>query len=370
MDSAPLPGDLISKLIDLVRTGVLLVDRKGIVRFANDCAASIFGFSGEELNGTPVRTLFLPDDHDIFLPNIMSLTLRGQGFEGEALLVGKSGEKLFVNISSSLFHDDSGDRDLLIFTVQDISRLKRLERDYRDSERFAGLGRLTDQIAHQIRNPIVSIGGFAHRLAREPLRNEDLLNYVNIILSETDRLNYLITRLVEFTHVHSLRYESLTSAALCEQALNSVRHAAESAGVSLACASDGVPHPEPFYGDRRLLMKAVISVMQNAVESVPSGGAVCLRWTDTPAEIAIMVEDEGEGIAPRYLPFIFDPFFSTKFDHLGLGLTMARRIVTEHRGRISATNRSPAGTQVVISLPKDRRRSVRTKLVDLEIVRD
>ena len=125
----------------------------------------------------------------------MKLNATGDGFEGEALLRKKDGSVFFVNLSTARYKADVSDWELVVFTLQDITRLKKMERDCVDAERFAGLGKMTDEISHQIRNPIVSIGGFALRLAKEQLSGEEYAKYSQIIHAEAKRLERIIDKL-------------------------------------------------------------------------------------------------------------------------------------------------------------------------------
>ena len=200
----------------MVKTGIILTDNQGQIRFTNKLAAELFGYSSGILNGKSIETLFLPDDTQIFLSNIMKITLEDKGFEGEALLRRKDGSSLFVNLSTALYKGNSNGHGLIIFTIQDITYLKKIENEYVGSERFVGLGMMTDQISHQIRNPIVSIGGFALRLARGKVSDEEYSRYTRIIHDESRRLEYIIDRLVEFAKVYPVCYSPLTLSEIFE----------------------------------------------------------------------------------------------------------------------------------------------------------
>jgi len=355
------PHSLSSTLVEVIKTGIILTNDKGIIYFANTLAFTLLGYSKDSLDGKSVENFFLPEDTQFFLPNIMRMTREGTGFEGEALLRRKDRSTFFVNLSTALYKGNSLGHEIIIFTIQDITHLKKMEKQYLNTERFSGLGMMTDQISHQIRNPIVSIGGFAMRLARKQISPDDYAQYSTIIHSEAKRLEYIIDRLVEFARVHSTLYAALTLSDIFEGVKNTsfARPEGNSSVIEF-------PDPEtlsavPMFGDLPLLIRAVRCVIQNGVEGITGGGTVTVTGSINGNKVLIRVKDTGEGILPEQLPFIFDPFFSTKFNYLGLGLTMAKRIVQEHKGFVEVESVSGEGTEVRIIMPRDRRREIRTR---------
>lgn len=362
MDSISWSQSLSNTLVEVVKTGIILTDNQGHIRFTNNLAVELFGYSSGSLNGKSIEILFLSDDTQIFFSNIMKITLEGKGFEGEALLRKKDGSSFFVNLSTVLYKGDSQGHELIIFTMQDITHLKRMEKEYIGSERFVGLGMITDQISHQIRNPIVSIGGFALRLAREKVSNEEYSRYTTIIHDESRRLEYIIDRLVEFAKVYPARYSPLTLSEIFEGVKNAFIRL-EGNPVIITFPDPGVLPVTPLFGDLVLLIRAVQCIIQNALEAIPDSGEVTVTGDIVGSQAFIRVKDSGDGILPKDLPYIFDPFFTTKFNYLGLGLTMVKRIIQEHKGQIDVDTVPEKGTEISIVLPRERRREIRTKLL-------
>lgn len=351
-------------MIEVIKTGILLTDSQGRIRFTNNLALKLLDYPKGSLNGKPIEVLFLPDDTQILLPNIMRLTMEGIGFEGEVLLRKRDENSFFVSLSTALYKEDSPGYELMIFTMQDITDLKKMEREYLGSERFAGLGMMTDQISHQIRNPIASIGGFALRLAKDQVSHEEYTHYTKIIHSEAKRLEFIIDRLVEFAQVHPTRYSALTLSEIFEGVRNIFSIDLEGDRFSIKFPDSETLPVTPMFGDLPLLIRAAQCIVQNGLEAMPRGGEVTVTGDIIDNKVLIRVKDNGEGILAEHLPFIFDPFFTTKFNFLGLGLTMAKRIVQVHKGRIEVDTVSKEGTQVSIILPLQRRREIRTRLLD------
>jgi PAS domain S-box-containing protein len=355
--------ELTDRLVEAVKTGIILTNGKGEILFNNRLALDLLGYSDDSLIGKSVEELFLSDDAIFFLPNIMKLNAAGVGFEGEALLRRSNGTTFFVNLSTALYRGDSLQHELMIFTFQDITHLKKMEKEYLDSERFAGLGMMTDHISHQIRNPIVSIGGFALRLAKDRISNEEYSQYSQIIHAEAKRLEHIIDRLAEFTRVQVIRHQSLTLSELFRQtAMTSGGHL-EGKGVRLVFSDPESLPVIPLFGDLSLLVRALELVIMNGIEAIEEEGQILVEGEIVGSQALVRVTDNGTGISVEHLPFVFDPFFSTRPNRVGLGLTMTRRVIQEHKGRIEVSSPSGKGTSVTIMLPVDRRRAVRTRLI-------
>ena len=259
-----------------------------------------------------------------------------------------------MHLSTALYRGDSPEHELIVFTFQDITHLKRMEREHLDSERFAGLDMMTDQISHQIRNPIVSIGGFALRLAKDQISNKEFAQYSRIIHSEAKRLEYIIDRLAEFTSIHVVRHERLILSQLFRETAQVLDGYLDAKRIRVIFPDSRSLSDKPVFGDRSLLARALECVIKNGVEAVEKEGQVTVHGEFGDNQVLVRVTDDGGGVAAKNLPFVFDPFFSTKTNHVGLGLTMARRVVQEHRGRIELNSQSGKGTSVLLILPGDR----------------
>jgi PAS domain S-box-containing protein len=361
MNSIPWSQGLINSLARILKTGILLTDTRGYILFTNHLATEILGYPKDSLNQKSIEALFLPEDTQIFLPNILTMTRDNTPFEGEVLLRKKDGDSFFVNLSTAFYKEEFTGYEFMIFTLQDITHYKKMEKEYHESERFIGLGRMTDQISHQIRNPIASIGGFALRLAKGGIPREEAHQYTQIIHNEAKRLEYIIDRLVEFAQVQTPRYYAFTLSEIFEGIRKAFERDLSGKPQRLQLPEGETLPAMTFYGNPAFIIRAVQCIVQNSLEACSSQGEVTVSWEMKENQILIRVTDNGEGIPAEHFPLIFDPFFTTKFNNLGLGLTMAKRIVHLHNGRIKVDSMSNKGTEVSIILPKDRRREIRTR---------
>lgn len=359
-------------LFDSIQAAFLLTDTHSKILYTNRQAESFFGYQREELEGQRVRILFLEEDLIYFLPNILFLTLYKNGFEGEALLRQKDGKKIFAHLFTGSFKEE--EEVFFIFTFQEIQRLKNLERERGEVDRWASLGRMAEGIAHQFRNPVASIGGYANRLLKG-LSTRKGRSYVSQILQETGRLEVILERVEEYVRVPRavLRKESIQE--VVEVALSNFSKPAKRKGISIHLQANELAKDGQLFIDRGLMIKAISNILENSLDAVsmaPLGRqrkGVEVSLADDGEIVEVSISDQGQGIATKDLSMIFEPFFSTRADRVGLGLTFARRVMKEHAGKIRVESQAGKGTRVTLYLPKDRRRKVRRELISPEAVK-
>jgi PAS domain S-box-containing protein len=358
------------RLLDSIPASFCLTDIHTRILYVNQQAELFFGYTREALEGERLRILFLEEDLIYFLPNIVFLTLYKNGFEGEVLLRQKNGTKIFVHLSTSSFKE--GGEVFLTFYFQEIQRLKILEREKLEMERWASLGKMVEDIAHQIRNPIVSIGGYTRRLSKGvPSSSKDKV-YLNHILKETDRLETVLKRVEEYVRVPRpvFRLEKIQD--VVEAVLPEISKKARQKEISFSVDTRGLEGDGQFYMDAGLIRRVLSHLLENSLEAITPNPkskmnkVVEVALFDDGDNVGISISDRGQGISKKNLSLVFDPFFSTNPNRVGLGLTFVRRVMEEHRGRIRVDSALRKGTNVTLYFPKDRRRRVRRELLSPE----
>jgi len=217
------------------------------------------------------------------------------------------------------------------------------------SERLVAMGHLVQGVAHEIRNPVMTIGGFAQRIKRDLRDNHKLTKYVNIIIDETSRLEHLVRQVRDFADVQNanLTFEKVTYP--LQESLKRFEPPARKLGVKIKTAiARDLP---PTKLDPGQMVIAFSHILENALESMPNGGTLTIRAEQDENYIAIKVEDTGCGIAPEQLDAIYDPFVTSKTRGAGLGLTMVHQVVMNHHGEINMSSQLNKGTRVTIRLP-------------------
>jgi len=217
------------------------------------------------------------------------------------------------------------------------------------SERLVAMGHLVQGVAHEIRNPVMTIGGFAQRIKRELSNNHKLTKYVNIIIDQTARLEHLVTQVREFAGVQAANLTLEKVKYPVRETLKRFVPLAQKLGVKIETVIDQDLPPTKL--DSAQMVIALSNVLENALESMPNGGTLTVKAESDDNYIAIKIEDTGCGIAPDQLDAIYDPFVTSKTRGAGLGLTMVHQVVMNHHGEINMSSELNRGTRVTIRLP-------------------
>ena len=349
--------------LDLVQVAFILTDAHSKILYTNRYTERLFGYSREEMEGERMRLLFLEEDLTYFLPNIIYLSLYKNGFEGEALLRQKNGAKVFVHLYTTTFKEEG--EVFISFSFQEIQRLKKLERERLEMERWASLGMMVEEIAHQIRNPIVAIGGYTQRLLKTLSPLPKGKSYLHQILQEAKRLETMIQRVEEYVLIPKPTFQKEKIQEVVETVLQNFSKEATEKGVSLNLETGALEGEGEFFIDKKLITKALFYILENSIEAVTQvpmgkkGKIVKLSLLGDGRSIGVSISDRGEGILKKNLDRVFEPFFSTRPDRVGLGLTYAKRVVEDQGGSIHVESHLKKGTTITITFPKDRRRKLR-----------
>jgi two-component system, NtrC family, sensor histidine kinase HydH len=240
-------------------------------------------------------------------------------------------------------------------TLEETNRqLRRAEADARRSERLAALGQMSAGLAHEIRNPLGVIKGSAEMLVQklkdaEPLASE-LAGY---IFSEVNRLNALVARFLDFARPSNLELRPVQIAVVLDRALESVQAPMPNAKVRVERQYASVPDIQV---DEQLCERVFVNLIQNAYQAMESGdgtaeSVLSLRIAREPAGVQVTVEDTGPGVPPELREQVFNPFYTSKKNGVGLGLAIVAKFVDAHRGRITLEPNSPRGARFRILLP-------------------
>ena len=228
--------------------------------------------------------------------------------------------------------------------------LQQAEEAVRRSDRLAALGQLAAGLAHELRNPLGTIRASAemlnHSVASE---NEVAREMAGFISSEVDRTNSLVTRFLDFVRPLELRPAPADLAQVLDRSVAMVER--EAAAREVTVYKNYSPEIKPFPLDAELMERVFYNLLANAAQATAPGGAVTVktRAVDSSAEISVI--DRGEGIDPNLIDSIFNPFFTTKSDGVGLGLAICSKIVDQHGGKIAVESERGKGSVFRVYLP-------------------
>ncbi len=249
-------------------------------------------------------------------------------------------------ISSSPIFDMTGQFMGTVNVVSDITELNTLRQRVVKTERMAALGEVAARVAHEIRNPLVSLGGFAKRLEKKLEGN--LKEYADIISKEVERLEDILNDILSFVKETRIRKEAVYSNRLMEDVISLIGPEIAEKNITLVREFG---EPLELFVDPNRIRDALLNIMKNAVQAIGTNGTIMLRTYRKNKFCVLEIKDTGPGIGQEDLPFIFDPFYTTKKGGTGLGLTVTHRIIEEHEGNIEVESRPGAGSTFRVLIP-------------------
>ncbi len=227
--------------------------------------------------------------------------------------------------------------------------LKKTEQKVIHSERMVALARLSQGVAHEVRNPVMSIGGFAKRIKQKLPSDNPVHKYADIIIKEAARLEKMVRDIEDYSKMREPRFGEVNLEELVKHALEDWQANGALAKIDMRL---NLPDDETtFPGDEELLRLVLNNLFQNAAEAMASEGILSVVAYSEVREVIIRVADTGRGIPSEKLPLIFDPFFTSNTQGSGLGLATVHRIVNGHNGAISVNSTPGEGTEFRIQLP-------------------
>jgi signal transduction histidine kinase len=241
----------------------------------------------------------------------------------------------------------------LVETIEAKSRELTLIRERMlESDRLAAMSSMAEGLAHEIRNPLVSIGGFARRISKQVQPEDSLKQYVDVIVDEVGRLEKILRQMFDYTGDALGYFQEHEINKLVEDALTLIHRDLESYHIQVKKEYAELP---PVYCDDRQIKLVFYNIFQNDQQAMENGGTLTVRTFPLEKSdglyAAISVSDTGGGIAPELVYNIFNPFFTTKEQGTGLGLSIAQRIVSRHYGDIEINNELGRGITFTVTLP-------------------
>jgi two-component system sensor histidine kinase HydH len=234
--------------------------------------------------------------------------------------------------------------------------LREAQDEVRRSERLAALGQLTAGLAHELRNPLGTMKSSAELLTRQVSgENEIAKEMAGYIAAEVDRTNSLITRFLDFARPQHLKLEKGDLSELLDHVIERFEKEKSGAAASVSVYKNYSPDVPPVAFDAQLLERALLNLVMNAGQASRAGAVVTVKTqvveTSSGRSVEVAVIDRGSGIDPKNLQSIFNPFFTTKSEGVGLGLAIVSKIIDEHGGQIAVESTLGEGSVFRLLLP-------------------
>lgn len=350
---------LLKNVIDQLKEEIVLTDQAGLVLDCNRALLERLGVAKTKVVGRHLRKFFAlpetppgdnasPSDEGGGGSPLERALATHQTAEATLPQVDQDGRMHYVREYIYPILNDSGELSSLLGIRRDITSRTQMELRLQQSERLASIGEMSTYIAHEIRNPLFAISGFANQLLREAA-GEKTREKLEIIVAESRRLDGILKSILTFARP----VESAPGLADVNRIVGDTMDL-----MGMACENQGI---EPILAltkdiplvkaDPELIKQCLINLVKNAVEAMPAGGLLTVRTGLAPAHVFLEVEDTGVGIPPEMRDKVFSPFFSTKGKGSGLGLAMIKKIFDDLGGKVELTSVPGAGTRVSLLLP-------------------
>jgi nitrogen-specific signal transduction histidine kinase len=347
-------------LLQNLTTGVIAAGTDERITVFNNEAGQITELDAYGMLDRPIEELTEP------LRDALRKTLQtGESQENNELILRFGDRGIVIRASTSIFHGE--DRQVLgaLMVLTDITNLKRLELQIRRSDRLASLGTLSAGMAHEIKNPLVSIKTFAQLLPERYQDSDFRDTFSSLIGHEIDRIDSLVNQLLRFARPAKPHLKPLHVHEILEKSLLLVGHRLYQKDIKLT--RSWLANVDTIRADSDQLEQVFLNFFINAMDAMKSGGELNVsteigantEWATALAQtngethdfVRITIRDSGEGIRSEDLPHVFDPFFTTKDYGTGLGLSVVHGIIQEHGGQIEVESELKKGTSFHIMLP-------------------
>jgi len=340
-------------VLENIREGVIVTDISGRIAYANRKAGEMYGFGPREMIGMSFRKLQSPANPSSLFSEMYRATLQ-DGWEGEFIGIRRDGKEFPISAVTSGIKSRDGEIIALVGIFRDISEERRLQQLLLESEKLAAVGQATAEVAHEIKNPLVSIGGLARFLQGKLHPDNPYRDVLKAIVDEVERLEEILKQILDFSRGTSPKMGLEDLNAIVKRTLELIKHEIGERPISLDVSLSGrIPR---IMVDRRMIQQMLINLMKNAVDAMPEGGRLSVSTSMSDDGFAQMVvSDTGVGMEEDQIERIFLPFFSTKDSGTGLGLSIVKQIVVSHGGSIEINSRRGKGTTVTVSLPLNQR---------------
>lgn len=351
------------EVINSLPLGLIIMDAAGRVTFINGVAEQLIGCSLDEVMGVRPEDFqgsdwasiadrarsgeaVLEEEHNLLLPALERFDVR------------RFGSSIPVSISASRIMNDEGENLGTIYLMRDLREVKRLREELRRSERLSALGNMAARVAHEIRNPLSSIKGFATYLGGRTTSADDK-EAAGVMIGEVERLNRVVSELLDFARPSELRIAPADLHSLLNRAAHLAEVDREAKGLELRFApqeADGAPVRVAVDAER--ITQALLNLILNAVQATEPGGTITLavqpRELSDENFVRLTISDTGAGMGPEILSQVFNPFFTTRAKGTGLGLAIVLKIVEDHHGKVAMESSPGKGTTVTVWLPLAR----------------
>ena len=333
-------------LVENMPMGLVAMDRESRIIAFNQTAEFVLRKTAGEVIGQMAEDVLPEACRDL----LRTLEVEKQIIAKEIDCSLTDGRTIPLEVIATVLEEEDGARGVVVL-FRDITEIKQLKKEIAQSQRLASLGSLAAGVAHEIRNPLSSIKGFATYFKERYRDNPDDSQTADIMVQEVDRLNRVIGQLLDYARPMTMNRRETAIQTVIQHALRMIESQAREKGVVIQTELQADVVAVLIDPDR--IKQVFLNLYLNAIGAMEGGGILSVALLSmTDRRIRIEVRDTGVGIDPKDLDRIFDPYFTTKSSGTGLGLAIVQKIIEAHRGEIQVASTPGLGTTVSVILPE------------------
>lgn len=328
-------------LVKNMPIALVALDQAEKIVVCNEQAQALISGDCLEAAGKKASEIIRPD----FYEALERAADAGGLIEEEIPVSSPSGEDQFWEIVAAAFSGDDVPEGKILL-ARNVTSVRRMEKEVAKSRHLHAIGSLAAGVAHEIRNPLSSIKGFAVYFKQRLSGNKDDEETADIMIAETERLNRVITQLIEFARPLTLKREMTDIGRLARDtarlvAVDAMKQQVEIEIQTLANETQASVDPDK-------IKQVLLNIFLNALAAMPTGGKLLVDVTKQNEFLCVTITDNGEGIGEGNLPRIYDPYFTSKPSGTGLGLAVVQKIMDAHGGVVEIESKPKAGTKVTL----------------------
>jgi len=342
----------LENILESMSMGVVVIDLDGNISIFNCAASELTGFSAQSVIGKPY-TESLGKKIPVELTPLYTLQKGIKRSNKEKEIYTKTGKAIPVEYSTSLVTNERGEILGAVELFSDLRKIKKLQEEVQHSRTLAALGEMAGNVAHELRNPIGGIGGFAALLERDLDVEDPRRKLVQKIIEGVARLNNIATNLLVYTRPVRIKKRSENIVQVVDDVLSLVQVELEQDESNIQLKKRYEVDSLEVLVDPELLQQVLLNIVKNAVQAMSYEGELEVGIINIKNKdwVEIFVKDSGTGIPEEDMKKLFLPFFTTKADGTGLGLAIAKKIVDAHNGSITVDTGKNGGATFHINLP-------------------
>ncbi len=351
---------VLDNIIQAISDGVMVVSPSGEIILVNQALCDTLGFKEEEILGKGWAQLFYEDPHNLDFNQVaLEVIQTRQPLSNHQVSYRTPDGRLRELLATTSLIRDGEELVGLVSLFKDVTELDHLHRRERRllaqslrlyEEKAESLDRVARAVAHEVRNPVTAIGGLATRLGKMYEGEEQVVDYMRRIVEATGRLEQVVAQVREYAYVPRPNRRPVDMASWLEEIIEAHQPRCRELGVKqrIEISEDECCAAQV---DSELLTTALHNILENSLDSMEDGGQLSVMLDRDRDNVIIEVRDTGPGIDEKDLPYLWDPFFTTKADRVGMSLAITKRIISEHDGLLDVESPPDGGTKVTITLP-------------------